>query len=350
MTRNLLITSALLLCIVASAHGETVTVATYNVEAFNDHFLSHRLTGKGLRTALPDELRANPQIKELLDSERKSNDRENWLVSTVILDPKFSPDVLCLEECCGQSDLEYFNKRWLNDAYETVMVFPTNTTRHQNLGMMLKKGFSVVEKRDQYFQEKDPVANARGDKLFARGPSFVKVKSPSGYTFWVGVTHQKSKRVDPPMNDDGTYERIDAAERNKLEVDAAQWRLREAERTHQIMKELESAGPSDVLLVGDMNDELGADAIETKAGGDAIATLVGPPADGFTLATKPLADAKQFSYGGYWKTRYRTLIDHVIVSKSMAAEVQTVAIFKEGLAAGASDHYPVYVKLNVPGK
>lgn len=349
MTRNFLVAIALVLTFATSALGESITVVSYNVQLFSQHFLHHRLTGRGLRTALPDELRQHPQIKELLEDELVNNDRLNWLVSMVILDPKLSPDVIAFEECCSQSDLEYFNKRWLNDAYETVMVFPTNTTRQQNLGMMLKKGFTAVEKRDQYFQEKDPVPNARGDKLFARGPSFVKVKSPGGYTFWVGVTHQKSKRVDPPMNPDGTYQRMNAAERDKLEIDGAQWRLREGQRTHQIMKELEAAGPSDVMIVGDMNDELGEDEIEQKAGGDAIASLLGPPADGFVLATKSLADTKQFSYGGYWKTRYRTLIDHVIVSKSMAAEVQTVGIFKEGLAAAASDHYPVFVKLNTEG-
>ena len=58
----------------------------------------------------------------------------------------------------------------------------------------------ILERRDQYYLEKDPVPNARGDRLFARGPSFLKVKSPGGYEFWVGVTHQKSKRVDPPVN------------------------------------------------------------------------------------------------------------------------------------------------------
>jgi endonuclease/exonuclease/phosphatase family metal-dependent hydrolase len=141
----------------------------------------------------------------------------------------------------------------------------------------------------------------------------------------VGVTHQKSKSG------------------NNAEITA--WRNREAKRTHEIMKQLEAAGPSDVVLLGDMNDELGIQEYEQQAGGDVVTNLVGPPSDGFILATKRLIDAGQISYGGYWRPDHRSFIDQIVISKSMQPEVREVNVFTDGLARASSDHYPVYVKL-----
>jgi hypothetical protein len=50
------------------------------------------------------------------------------------------------------------------------------------------------------------------------------------------------------------------------QVEDSKWRNREATRTHEIIKEIEKAGPSDVMLLGDMNDELGMDESEKVAG------------------------------------------------------------------------------------
>ena len=309
-------------CIVSvqTAHGETITIGTYNIERFQEHF---------------------PDTKAIVDKDlagfvRSAADKANWMASEVILNPKFSPDILVIEECCDQDDLDKFNKQWLKEAYETVLVFPSNSERHQSLALMAKPGFKVLEKKDQYYLEKDPGGgNERGDRLFARGPVFCKVQSPSGYTFWVGVTHQKSKGG------------------NSVEV--TKWRKREASRTHEIMKELEKAGPDDVILLGDMNDEFGIQEYELEAGGDVIADLIGSPADGFILATKPLSDAARISYGGYWKPTYRSFIDHIVISKGVKDQVEEVEIVTDGLAQAASDHYPVYIRIKTdattqPGK
>src|SRR5438477_6338918 len=250
--------------------AEDITVATYNIELFHQHFsATTKPTGD----------------RELTSRLRADADKDLWMISQVILDPKFNPDILCIEECCEQDELEKFNHEWLKDAYATVIVFPTNTERHQTLGMMLKPNFKVLEKKDQYYLEPDPVGNERGNRLFARGPSFVLVQSPGGYKFWVGVTHMKSKSGNS--------------------VDVTKWRLREAKRTHEIIKELEKIAPGgDVMLVGDMNDELGYQEFEQEAGGDAIATLVGPPDDGLALETKPLIEAGKITYGGYWRPEH----------------------------------------------
>ena len=333
------------------ASGETVTLATYNVENFQANFRAHELGKK-----LPREVQ-DPVLKELLTSEREGDDEDNWEVAQVITHAGFSPDVLVIEEACTQDNLNYFNKRWLNNAYATAVVFPTNTDRDQHLAMLLKPGFRIVARKDKYHLEKDTAANDRGDRLFARGPAFCLVETPSGYRFWVGVTHQKSKRVDfgkeqadavRAANPGATAQQVEqkiAEAKSKLARDAAAWRNRESKRTHEIMRELEKEGPDDVILLGDMNDEPGEDEAEKQAGGDAIAALVGPASDGFLLATRPLAEKGEFSFGGYYRTDFRNLIDHAVVTKGMKDQIEGVGVFKEGLAAVASDHYPVWVKV-----
>jgi endonuclease/exonuclease/phosphatase family metal-dependent hydrolase len=302
----------LVCCLVTAqtAHGETITIGSYNIERFQQRFIDSK--------SIAD--------KDLAAQLRAWADKNNWMASETILNPKFSPDILVVQECADQAELEKFNKQWLKGLYETVIVFPSNSDRKQSLAIMTKPGFKVVERKDQYYLDKDPAgANERGDRLFARGPVFCKVQTPSGYTLWVGTTHQKSKGG------------------NNVEI--TKWRKREAQRTNQILKELEKAGPDDVVLLGDMNDEFGMQEYELEAGGDVIADLVGSPSDGFILATKPLSDAGKISFGGYWNPRYRSFIDHIVISKGLKDQVEQVDVFTDDLARAASDHYPVFIRI-----
>ena len=65
------------------------------------------------------------------------------------------------------------------------------------------------------------------------------------------------------------------------------------------------------------------------------------------LATKPLIDAKEISFGGYFRDNHRELIDHVVITPSVQPRIEKVEIFKDGLAKVASDHFPVVVTLKV---
>jgi endonuclease/exonuclease/phosphatase family metal-dependent hydrolase len=327
---------AILSC--ALAQAEEIKLATYNIEYFDRHFLAHRYANHPVSQ--------DAAGKEILEELRKKNDEDNWQTAEVILDSKFNPDILVIEEGCEEADLKYFNHRWLNDAYATVIQFPSNTERRQHLNLLMKPGFKILEKRDQYYLEPDPVGNERGSRLFARGPAFVKVSSPSGYVFWVGVTHMKSKNVGPSEDErKGDKDGRESDQTRKKKIEATKWRNREAVRTHQIIKELEKVGPNRVLLLGDMNDSLGLDPYEPEGGGDALANLVGPPEDGLILATRTLADSKQHSFNGYWRTGFRELIDHVIATPAMKNQVLDVRIISDGLAKVASDHFPVMVRI-----
>jgi hypothetical protein len=312
------------------------------VEHFHNHFEATKL--RKWASSQP----ASEELKELVDEEKKQNDEDNWEVAQVVLNPKFNPDILVIEEGPDQGDLRFFNKRWMNGAYETVIAFPSNTDRNQNLCLLLKPGYKILARKDNYRNEPDPGGgNARGARLFARGPAFALIQSPGGYRFWVGVTHQKSKNPGTVLDAAGKRVSGDnAPEVFHRRVDDTKWRNRESARTHEILKEIEKAGPGDVILLGDMNDAAGLDDAEKAAGGDSMAALIGPPADGFVLVTQPLIDAKKISFHNYDDTRHRELIDHVVATKSMKDQVVEVKIVDDvPLATVASDHYPVMVKI-----
>lgn len=300
------------------AHAEKIRFTTNNIENWSTHFLAHRYQ-KDLKA------KKDSPLDQVMEDERKANDEDNWQTAQVI--QAVSPDILVVQEGCGQEDLDYFAKRWLNDAYPTHISFKTNTTRDQNLDLLMKPGFKILQRRDQFYKEKDPVGNKYGDQLFARGPVFVLVESPGGHKFWVGTTHQKSKGGNS--------------------VAMAEWRNREASRTHQIMMQLRAEGPTkNVILMGDTNDELGIQGYEQQGGGDATAHLAGPPADGFVLATKPLIESGALSFGGYFSEDYRSFIDQAVVSKEMMSEVTDVWVYTAGMASVSSDHYPVVVDVD----
>lgn len=314
---------------VQATYAEQIRIATYNIENWQTRFDTR---------ALLDWAKTQPkseQLDLLIRTERNQDDEDNWEISETI--KKTDADILLFQEGCKQADLDYFNKRWLGGMYAIAKVFPSNTNRDQHIGIMLKEGFEIVETKDAYHKEIDTVAKdwlkngdaeeegplVKENRLFARGPAFVKVKSPGGYTFWVGTNHQKSKSGN--------------------NADVAAWRLREAKRTHEIIRELAKDG-SDVVFGGDMNDEVGIQQFEQEAGGDAISAIVGN--DQFVvLATQPLVDKNTITYGGYMRDQYRSLIDHIFVSASLKDRVASVSVVQDGLAPAASDHYPVVVTI-----
>lgn len=298
--------------------AETITLVSYNIENFHENFTGHRLSQQAAtRPDWPEE------FLSLIERKRREDNRTNWILSEVIRHPQVNADVLVIQESAGQEDLEFFNRRWLENMYQTILVFPTNTGRNQHLSMMLKPGFKVLDQRHFYDMPDVDNVNPESDRLFARGPAFVLIESPGGYRFWMGTTHQKSKSG------------------NSLQ--ATRWRNAEALATRQIIKQLRDEGPADVILMGDINDEWGFQEFELEGGGDTVANLVGPEEDGLRLLTLPLVHAGEISFGGYFNPRFRSLIDHAVATVSLAERVQEVRIFRDGFAPAASDHYPLVV-------
>src|SRR5688572_26706799 len=123
-----------------AAGGEDIKVATYNIEQWQTNFQAFHIRQETRDAKEP----VTELLSEMIAAEQTQNDEDNWEVAQVILHPDFNPDVLVIEEGCAQSDLSYFNKRWLNNAYDTVVQFPSNTDRDQHLCILLKSGFKIL--------------------------------------------------------------------------------------------------------------------------------------------------------------------------------------------------------------
>lgn len=315
--------------------AEEVRIVTYNIEHWAEKFDTKALAAWAKKQPESEEL------NNLIRTERNQDDEDNWEIAQTILHKHLNPDILVFQEGCTQEELDSFNKKWLDNAFPIAKVFPGNTGRAQFTGVLMKPGFEILETRDQYYKEKDTVPKdflkvegaepseaEKENRLFARGPTFLKVKTPGGYVFWMGTNHQKSKSGN--------------------NVDVTAWRNREAKRTHEIIVDLAKDG-SDVVFAGDMNDELGIQEFELQAGGDVIENLVGTDGKVF-LATRELDHKGEISFGGYNREFYRSFIDHFFVSTSLKDRIVSVSVFKEDLARVASDHYPVLMVIKSPEK
>ena len=302
--------------------SKSVRIATWNIENWRDHFEAWRRR---------DQQPADEAAQNALRQEGFQNGEDNWEIAQVFLDPAFAPDILVFQEGCAQAELEEFNTTWLGGMFVTVLVFASNDERGQTIGIMLRPGFKLLAREDDFHKLPDHPEdlNPRSEYLFARGPAVALVETPGGARLWVGTNHQKSKGGG---ND----------------VAITRWRNAEAAATHQIMKDLVARGPEQLVFLGDMNDQLGIQAYELEGGGDVIANLAGPPEDGFVLATRQLAVEGQPSYLGYWRTDHRTLVDHVVLSPALAGAAAGVSVFDTPWARVASDHLPVYVDLRLP--
>lgn len=319
-------TVALMLVLSASALAEPVKVATYNVERFMskfDQFL------------LPE--RAREQQEQWDDEE------DLYEIARTIKLPDFDADIIAFEEAGTQPTLEMFNHDWLGGKYAFVRAFETNSPG-QHVAIMAKPGFEVLEVRDQVYLETDPVKDdsldyAKRDygglelnRLFPRGPGFVKFRTPGGQVIWVGATHVKSKGG------------------NSRAVTA--WRIREVQRTRDIVLELASQPDVDgVIMLGDFNDDFGQDRYEEQAGADAVATMLAPQPNGQLVSPTQAYVQQHPDVATYHceikPPRYRSFIDHVFVTQGLANAVQNTQVISDPIAAVASDHYPVVVTLEL---
>jgi len=307
------------------AGAEQVRLATYNIEQFMKMFDQNRMP------------RRSQNREELFRDEE-----DLYEVARTIRLGRFDADILGIQECCTQPMLEQFNRRWLGGKYAFVKVFPGNV-EGMHVGMLAKAGFEVLEVRDKYYLDKDPVDDSQlramrrqegiaEDRLFSRGPAFVKFRTPGGSVLWVGCTHAKSK-----------FRNSKAATR---------WRVRDIQRTRQICGELIAAGTDKLVMLGDFNDDFGMDEHEKALGVDAVETfLAGRGAEKLLCLTRPLL-AKDPSLASYHcqikPPKYRSFLDHVFVSPALARFVGRTYLVDDPVAAVASDHYPVVTILNLP--
>ena len=294
-------------------------VVSYNIENFRQNFEAYKLQ-REFKGELPEK------IKDLLSRERREDYEENYEVAEVI--KALAPDVLAIQESAAAEDLEYFNEEFLDGYFETVVQLPSNTTREQHLTLMLRPGYEVLETVTLADVEDVDDLNDREDsdgKLFARGAGFVKLRTPGGDVLWLANTHQKSKGGNNAL--------------------VTQWRNREASLTRDKALELDAQEDTlGVLIVGDLNDQLGVQEFELEGGGDVIENM----SRGLDLLTRELSEAGATSFKGYGTSRYPGMIDHALATPRLTPLVADVALFDGSLTASASDHYPLVIDLDLP--
>ena len=294
----------------ACLNAENVKIATYNIEHFARMFDQHKLP-RGERD-MTEYYRDCEDIYE---------------VARVINLPDFDPDIICIEEGPELAMLELFNKDYLNSKYAFVRVFDTNSNRDQTLAMLAKPGF-VVKQIVQYCKDPDPADSSGTKWLFSRGPGFVQFQTPGGNQLCVGVTHIKSKYGDNP--------------------DMVKRRGRQMARIGAICASYIDSGLDYVAVLGDFNDSFGLDKNETKAGMDAIAQVLAA-SDRITCLTRPLQQQGDYTYHCQFKSpRYRSFLDHIFVSESLAKINSSIKVIKDPIADVASDHWPVLANFDFP--
>ncbi len=306
---------------------ETVKIASYNIEHFMKKF---------------DQILMPERSQERTELWRDEEDLYE-IARTITLE-RLDADVIGIQECCSEEMLKLFNEKWLDNRYGYVKVFPGNV-EGQYIGIMAKPGWVALRVSDQYYLEADPmndpeVAEAKRslagkNRLFSRGPGFVLFRSPGGHNIWVGCTHVKSK-----------YGNSKAVTR---------WRIRELERTREICREL-AAEPetSNLIMLGDFNDDFGRDRYEKLAGQDAIAVMLKKD-DGEALTCTTMALLQQDNNPATYHCEikpptYRSFIDHIFVSPALSSAVKNTVVIDDPIAAAASDHYPVVTTLELGGK
>lgn len=303
---------------------ETLRIATYNIEHFNEMF------DQGLVS------------RDKRDWDEFFRDQEDLYEVARVINEQFDADILTVQECCQQNHLEYFNRKWLKNRYKTVKVFKGNSSRGQYLGILAKKGYELLEVRE-FHNEPDPVDDPvvarmkkgspmeEGNLLFSRGPGFAKFRTPGGRVIWVGVTHVKSRYGDKQA--------------------VTQWRVRETTRTRELCGELLAEGETNYLVMtGDFNDDIGQStehekALEIDAAG---AMTAGTGRDKLVNLTARL-DPKVGTYHAQLKTQFEpTVFDLIFASPALADAVRSVQAVSTPLAAVASDHYPVVAEFRFP--
>lgn len=318
---NIILTIMLIVvgCAGAAGQKETVRIGTWNVEHFMKMFDQDRM---------PERSRNM--------TEYYADDEQQYEVAATIKSESFDPDILVIQECCDQEMLEYFCEKWFPNRFSYIKVFKCNSDS-QMVAVVAKPGFKALSVKE-YADVKDVVYNSRSgqDKnLFSRGPGFVLFQTPKGNKVWVGSTHTKSKY--------GNSKKV------------TEWRIRELEKTRDICAELiKQPDTKNLVILGDFNDDFGKDRYESSIGQDAIEVMITGKSDGKLICLDEAvwkADPKVATYHCEIKPpTYRSFIDHVFASPSMAQCVKQTVVIDESIAFAASDHLPLMSVFELPAK
>lgn len=287
------------LILVLGLRGETLSVATYNVENYGP---ANRVTEAGYRQDYP-----KPEL-------------EKRALRTVIRG--LHADILVLQEMGGQPYLDELRRDLKTEGLDyphAVLLEGADADRHVAL-LSMRPLKSIVPHRNlefAYFGAKERVK---------RGLLEVSVATEAGDPIIFAV-HLKSRftdRVDDPLS--------------------TQRRIGEATAVRDcVLEQISDPATVRFIILGDCNDVKASKAVQRlqSRGKTAIAELL------------PVADAR----GESWTHAYRkedsySRVDHILVSPALrpAVEGGVAHIYDGPGVRDASDHRPVSVTLELVGK
>ena len=270
--------------------GETLKIATYNVE---NYVSTDRMTDEGYRKDYPKPEAQKSALREVIK--------------------RLDVDVLVLQEMGAQAYLDELRRDLFHDGINyphTVLLSGPDGDRH--VAVLAKRPFvSVIPQTELSFRYFD------GTAMVKRGVIEVRVDTSEGELTLFGV-HLKSRFTDRADDPQSAVRRAGEAV---------------AVRDH-VLKRYPNPGQSRFLILGDMNDDKKSKTLDRlrRRGSTAIAELL------------PIADSR----GETWTHVYRkedsySRVDHILYSPGLAAAIEAGAGRIEdgpGVAV-ASDHRPV---------
>lgn len=223
-------------------------------------------------------------------------------------------DVLGLAEVESEPTLKTFRDQYLADmGYKHIALVEGNDGRGIDVAIMSRHPISAVKSHKHV---RFSVSGQPGRVKFSRDLLQATIKPTNGYQFTLFVAHLKSH----------------------LGGDAAdQKRQAEAEQVNRILQDFEREKPrTNYALVGDLNDPVEAGPLKT---------LLNPN----KKLAKLFDSLLELGAGAYTyhPIEYRSRIDHILLSRGMAAEYVkgSAKIHASATSEAASDHYPASVTI-----
>lgn len=287
----------------------TIKIGTYNVNNFFDRFddpYSWSDDTFNPRRTKPKDLDAIYHLGKRLRDDK--------------------PDVMAFQEVENKGILYEFNVGQLGRHFRDLALIPANDPRNIDVAVASTYPLGQVVSY-QFIRDRET-----GRKLFSRDLLEVEVLSQQNAgqrLFTIFVTHLKSKFIDPSIPDD---EHDEAAARN----DRRRWK--QAAAIAQIVR-ARFPNPNDhYIIAGDLND--------TPSSGPLVPLLRNPNLPLFDVLTL-LPEGERWTYE--WdRTSERSQIDYLLLSQGLRQRIVPDSVnVAQGHFTSGSDHYPVYVSLDL---
>lgn len=255
----------------------------------------------------------NPYTKD--ESTKPKPERELTALASAIR--KVNADVMILEEIEAGGALTAFAREHLTD-YPYIIENPTTDPRGASIGVISK--IPIMQIVSHRLMPLDPAGPNIATNHFARDLLRIDLEPHPGLKLSLYGVHLKSKRD------------------TEGDPKSAKWRLAEAKKIAEILKDDYASGIKNFAILGDFNDTADSPALT------AITTALGEPKLTDAHAHIPADQRITFE-----NSRFREAIDFILISPDLARKIlpQSGTIYQGDPFTIASDHRPIKVIIDL---